>query len=99
MLSSWLRNNSSLRGAGFFGGIGKPHRVGQRNESQPGFLRKPLRARARKIASFSPDPARNLANTITSNPPKHTHFCGFQRSSRATSYDGPVSLANDLDRF
>jgi carotenoid 1,2-hydratase len=85
MLSSWLRNNSSLRGAGFFGGIGKPHRVDHHNESQPGLLRKPLRARARKIASFWRDPARNLANTITSNPPKPTHLCGFERFSRATS--------------
>ncbi|EIZ79469.1 hypothetical protein WSK_1944, partial [Novosphingobium sp. Rr 2-17] len=33
MLSSWLRNSSSLRGAGFLGGIGEPHRLDQTNES------------------------------------------------------------------
>jgi hypothetical protein len=27
MASSWLRNSSSLRGVGFFGGIGKPRHL------------------------------------------------------------------------
>jgi hypothetical protein len=60
MLSSWLRNSSSLRGAGFFGGIGEPHRVDETNESRPDFRGKPPRARAHTIASFLPDFPRTL---------------------------------------
>jgi hypothetical protein len=98
MLSSWLRNSSSLRGAGFFGGIGKPHHRDQHTESQHEFRRKPPRAQARKIASFLPNPAPNLANPITSIPPKPTRFQRFQPFSRATIYTLiQTAKLNDVD--
>jgi len=61
----WLKGGVSLmRNAlfswGFLGGIGEPHRVGQRTESQPDFQGKPPRVRARKIASFLPQSPKPL---------------------------------------
>lgn len=54
-LPSWLRNNSSLPGAGSSGGAGKPYRPGQTTEAQPDSREKPLSSPAGAIASSSPD--------------------------------------------
>lgn len=55
------------------GGIGESPRVDQRTESRPEIRGKRLPARVRKIASFLPELARNLANLITSNPSTPMH--------------------------
>ena len=41
-----------------------------------------------------PECTRNLANTITSNPPKPTHFRQTQRFSQATIYAKNIQIAD-----